>query len=395
MNNIQLKKYLILAFVCITSFSCITGVRSVLDPDSPRPGENILSIRWRRILVTDLPEVNTRIIPLETSVAALDVPNGRIFVGSSSTGVVSLRASDGHMFWRHDVDGSVSSSLLYDPETDRVFTGSDNGFMYCMNARSGRILWRTQIMAEVVNEPVLTVEAVYITAADGTVAALNRKNGRIIWSFKREPPAGFTSFGHPGAVIEDRKLVTGFATGEIMVLDAIDGSVIWQRDLAEDVSLVNPGSGNAPLLDVDTTPVVDGETVYVSSLAGGLYALDLLDGSVKWRRPDIEKVTGLALDSGILFVSRTPMGISAVDARDGSILWNRRFSSGVLTTPVVHGDILLVADSEGGLYVVRQGDGELLQQIKTGDGFSSPPSVSGSRAFILSNGGTLLSLYIN
>ena len=196
-------------------------------------------------------------------------------------------------------------------------------------------------------------------------------------------------------MIEDRKLVTGFATGEIIVLDAIDGSVIWERDLAEDVSLVSPGSGNAPLLDVDTTPVVDGESVYVSSLAGGLYALDLLDGSVKWRRPDIEKVTGLALDSGILFVSRTPTGISAVDARDGSILWNRRFSSGVLTTPVIHGDILLIADSEGGLYAVRQGDGELLQQIKTGEGFSSPPAVSGSRGFILSNGGTLLSLYIN
>jgi len=339
--------------------------------------------------------MNSRVLPLETSSAAIDAERGRIFVGSSSGGLYCLRASDGHVFWRHDFGSSVSSRPLYDPAKDVVYFGSDDGYVYCLLGRSGRILWKSDLKAEVVNEPRLTQEALYVTAADGTVAALNNSTGQMIWSYRKNPPTGFTSFGHPGVALVENKLATGFATGEVVVLDASDGAVIWERDLGEDVNVHADQSGSAPLLDVDATPVVDGDTVYAASLAGGLYALDLSSGSVRWRRNDITQATGITLDSGMLYVSRAASGITAVDARDGSTLWNRRFDAGVLTTPILYNDIILLADSQGGVYAVRQGDGEFLEQVKTGEGFFAPLAIYKNWAFALSNGGTLLALLIH
>ncbi len=375
--------------------SCGWRAEPALRAGEPRPAVSVFSILWRRSLVTDLPELNSDVLPTETSSAALDVERGRLFVGSSGGGLYCLRASDGHAFWRHDFGAAVSSRPLYQSSRDAVYVGTDDGAVYCLQGRSGRILWKADLKAEVVNAPAITEEALYVTAADGTVAALNNGTGQTIWTYRKAPPTGFTSFGHPGALLVENRLATGFATGDVVVFDPSDGAVIWERDLAEDVDVQGPTSGSAPLLDVDATPVAEGDTVYAASLSGGLYALDLASGSVRWRRSDVTQVTGLTLDNGMLYASRAAQGLLCLDAKTGATLWTRRVESGVLGQPVIHGDVVLVADSEGGLYAARQGDGEFLEQLRTGSGFFAPLTVFGNRGFILSNDGTLLALLIH
>lgn len=98
-------------------------------------------------------------------------------------------------------------------------------------------------------------------------------------------------------------------------------------------------------------PAVTDDTVFVSTMAGDLFALGRESGCIQWRysseRPLRTAVTlGRVGDRGILFVGDQSTVIHAVDASTGKLVWQRDvalFEASMATgAPVQHGDRLYV-----------------------------------------------------
>ncbi|MBA3482782.1 MAG: PQQ-binding-like beta-propeller repeat protein, partial [Pirellulales bacterium] len=135
-----------------------------------------------------------------------------------------------------------------------------------------------------------------------------------------------------------------------------------------------------------------GETVglegtVVVKVDGGLYGLSANDGALLWRRfvgleGDSQPVS---LDNGnIVIADSRQQSLLCVDAQSGKIIWQAPLE-GVLATPTLAGDKLLVASDAGKLYVVEQTTGDQLGLVQFTQPLRLPPAVndSGDRIYVL------------
>jgi outer membrane protein assembly factor BamB len=235
---------------------------------------------------------------------------------------------------------------------------------------------------------VLTDDAVYVVADSDVLTAIARENGEALWRYRRDAPEGFYVSGHAGLTLTPERVLAGFTSGVVVALDPADGSLLWERDTS--VELEAPADGPPRFADVDTTPLVMGDTVYVASFAGGLYSLELASGSVRWRD---EEMTGvIAIEPAgdrLLVLSSGDLGVVCFDRIDRETIWRKQIPRGAPAEPVVADDLVLVGESQGGFVTLALQTGDELGRIETGHGFTARPSVVAGRGFVMSNGGTL------
>lgn len=120
--------------------------------------------------------------------------------------------------------------------------------------------------------------------SDEIVWALDEKDGREVWAVRTSaaPPQNWpqSKEGPSGTptVDSDRLYVMGLA-GNIICLQAADGKVVWQRNLAADFG------GRLPMWSFRESPLVDGEKVICTP--GGpeatMVALNKLTGETIWK----------------------------------------------------------------------------------------------------------------
>ena len=119
--------------------------------------------------------------------------------------------------------------------------------------------------------------------------------------------------------------------------------------------------------EMRSQPLVTSDTIFLSTVAGRLYALDRLTGCIKWtyrtERPLRTSLTlGRAGAKAALFVGDQGATVHAIDAATGKLIWQQRvglFVASVVTgAPVQHGERLFVPISAFGVALAMQPDFE-------------------------------------
>jgi outer membrane protein assembly factor BamB len=333
-------------------------------------------------------------------------------VGSSDRGLYALRAEDGSVVWRFETLGFVQSAPLYDPSENVVYFGSNDGALYKVRADDGELLWRFMTNAEVARRPVLHGGLLYVTNANDTVLALEPPTGKLRWHQHRTPAMGMEVAGHSGVSVWRGKVYAGFSDGTVAAFDALTGTESFPpADLAAEVEAA---TGETPrYLDVDTTPVPDtiakGPVVFVGSYAGGAFALDAENGTQVWSNPAVLGVSELVAwsepartsrdgtpspERRLLLAASGTTGLWALDPETGVEVWRRALPTGGVSAPVPIAGALLVSTTRLGVFLVSPVGGELIDGIHMADGSAMTPAAFGTRAFVLTNAGSLLALRV-
>jgi len=368
----------------------------------PKAGKSVIKLRWTRDLGPELPnfhipemvEENDRFHPVEMGAAGFDTDRRRAFIGSAVGGLYCLDMRDGATVWRFDLDDPVGSKPLYDADRKRVYFGADDGVLYAVHARSGRRLWATETGSEIRRDVHMHNDTIYVANADNTVLAVDPERGEVIWRYRKPPMEGFSAAGYADVLFREQAVIAAFADGTMASMDAVSGAINWSVDLAAEIVAATK-EGEVSLVDADASPVLVGGVLVAASVGGGMFGLDADDGGVRWTRPDVRRVTGLAAANGLAFSAVTGTGLVAVKPATGETAWTRPFGTGVLQDPVVHEDLLLVSDSEVGLFVLSSSDGRVLQRLDQKGGFFSRPSCHAGYLLIMGNRSTLYAASIH
>ncbi|HZF56031.1 MAG TPA: PQQ-binding-like beta-propeller repeat protein [Polyangiaceae bacterium] len=404
------------AGVMAAGLSGCESLRATAMPDAPlwlhHPG-GALSVSLRRTLTAETRQVGEL---YEKGQPAIDATHRRVFVGSSDQGLYAIRAEDGATVWRFETLKPVQSEPLYEQEEDVVYFGSNDGALYKVRAADGKLIWRFASGAEVARRPALRDGIVYFTNANDTIIAVDGATGALKWQQHRNPAYGMMIGGHAGVAIGRDKVYTAFSDGVVLAYDLLDGSEQWPgADLAAEAE--QSAGGELPrYLDTDTTPVVDritsGDVVFVGGYGGGVFALDAETGTRVWANDKVAGVTELMVwkqpahrprsgdgpevpERKILMAASGLTGLWALDPNDGRTLWRRDLPEGGITAPVPFAGALLVGTTRYGLFLFSPLDGSVIDGIDTGGGIAMTPAAHGRRAFVLTNGGTLLRLHID
>ena len=211
---------------------------------------------------------------------------------------------------------------------------------------------------------------------------------------------GFLSFGGPAAQI-----------------------ALMHRVILEEkqwVAEAEQSAGEAPrYLDADSTPLLDdhpqGRVVYVSSYAGGVYALDATTGARVWSNDKAVGVTDTALwreaahkpnpngpdkdgptvpERKLLVVSSASFGLAGLDPYTGRVVWRNKLPEGGVTAPVPVAGAIMVGTSRYGLFLLSPRNGKVIDGIDFGTGFAQTPAAYGARAYAMTNAGTFVGVSI-
>jgi outer membrane protein assembly factor BamB len=226
-----------------------------------RPGEGGFNVRWSKQL-TDRTEA--RYLPVELSSAAIDTKRERVYIGTSEGNLFAF-ALNGRRLFFYDAGAQIEGKAAVDAPTGELYFPSVDGHVHAVTVE-GELKWKTKV---------------YVVGENDIITALARDDGRILWTYDKEPVEEITIAGHAGMLLQNGRLYAAFTDGAVAALNPSDGRLFWEVETSVDVEL---RPGNVPqFLDVDTTPVIVRGTVYIASFTAGLYALNARSGTVEWR----------------------------------------------------------------------------------------------------------------
>lgn len=311
---------------------------------------------------------------------AVDLLNDRVAVVMADGDLYCLKASDGEVIWRVSLGGGGGGRAFF--KGDRLYLGTDDGRMMALRADDGRKIWAYRVQGAIQRGPVFDGDRMYFVDGQNAIYALKHATGEWLWQYRREAPAEFALMGEAPPVVADGKVYVGFSDGVLVSLNASDGALAWQRDLAPE---------HDRFQDVDAPVAIVGKRIFAASSAAGVYALEVGTGEIIWNVPITGAVQVLAHDEDVI-IGLDNGQVARLRGLDGFMQWRTRFgeSAGAPGAPVLLNNDLAVAFGNGGLHTLSADDGRPINHFNPGNGIHAPLTLaSDGRLFFVSDGGVL------
>jgi outer membrane protein assembly factor BamB len=171
---------------------------------------------------------------LESSPLAV---NGTLYLGTDTTNLVALRASDGKTVWSFNSPGAIKASPSY--HDGRVFAA--DGTVFALDEKTGKVDWSFDTGGPVYGSPALaavpgTPPSVYIGSEGGRFFALDARTGKPRWRYDVGGPVPGTA-----TVIGHTVYTSSFKTRETTGLDARSGRPTFHVKQAGYTPMVSDG----------------------------------------------------------------------------------------------------------------------------------------------------------
>lgn len=147
------------------------------------------------------------------------------------------------------------------------------------------------------------------------------------------------------------RLITSDCQGNVLALDAEDGTVVWQQAVADKIT-AGPGLG--------------GDTVVVVTRKPSLVALDRQSGAVRWERDlKSESLAAPVVSKNEILLHSLDDNLTAFRTQDGSEIWQYQSLPLNLvlrksSKPVIYHGQVVAGFADGKLAVFDQSTGEML-----------------------------------
>lgn len=306
--------------------------------------------------------------PVGYATSAPAVADGTVYLGTWGRRVYALDARTGDVAWEADVGHRVGSSspavvdgtvylgtvgdgpLVVTGETDE--DAFEAAAVVALDAATGEERWRYGEFGRKENvdaSPAVADGTVFVGGGEGAVVALDAATGGERW--RRETGASVRA---SPAVAGGTVYVGVHEAGEVVALDAGDGTEVWRAGLDGRNVKASPAVADGTVFAASTRLVgCTGDCEDAPDSTGFLSALDAADGTRRWRHetaPDTRSDPAVA--DGVVYFGRGD-GFEAVTA-DGESRWTVEFGRYVDSAPAVGGGRAYVGCADGHVYAVGE-----------------------------------------
>ena len=215
-------------------------------------------------------------VPVPSEVLAVPkVDEGVVVVRTIDGSFTGLDVADGNRLWLYAQPvPALTLRGLAAPVLARgvAIAGLDTGKLMVLSLSDGRLVWdrtvapprgRTELdrLVDIDAEPQLIDNALYVSAYQGNVAAIDLQTGETEWRHELS--------SHAGLDVDDQRVYVTDDDDVIWALDRNSGEVLWQQDALKGRRL--------------TAPVIVNGTVVAGDFEGYLHWLQREDGQLAGR----------------------------------------------------------------------------------------------------------------
>ncbi|MGI9490626.1 MAG: PQQ-binding-like beta-propeller repeat protein [Geminicoccaceae bacterium] len=327
------------------------------------------------------------------------VANGSVFAMDAFGSISAFNAETGALLWRKtnedlSLDDSVfGGGLAYDQ--DKLFVTLTTGNVIGLDGKNGEEIWRQPLTLPLRSAPAVADGIVLVLTADNQVYALDQETGQPAWRH-----AGFFEaagvLGGPSPAVDGGIAVVPYSSAEVFALRLDNGRPLWNDTLERP----RRTQALAEINDIDGTPVIDGDRVYVGGRGGQVAAIDMRRGVRAWDA-DLTAVDTPWIAGDFIYLLTERNELVCLVRKNGRIRWVTQMpltadlnepGSKALTWrgPVLAGEQLYLTSSDGDLLTLSPYDGAELNELILSAPAAVTPVVANGAIFILTESAELL-----
>ena len=268
----------------------------------------------------------------ETGFAAAPIIIGKVVIAGDIDGnVYALALDDGAEKWKQTTDGEISGSAsVYQ---DKVLVASQDGKLYCFNLETGEPVWTYQADDQIRCSPTIAGDLTLLGGCDAKLHGVDLKSGKSV--------------------------------GDQWPLDGPTGS----------------------------TPAVRNSIAVVPIMDGIVFGFDWKKKAMLWQYEDLDQAqdyrSSAAINDSVAIVASQRKQVDALDLKTGDRVWRytlRRKSDG---SPVIAGDDVWIAATDGRLIRLSIEDGTEKSVFEIRGGFVAGVAVAGKELFVADDEGVV------
>lgn len=311
------------------------------------------------------------------------VVNGKVYAADHSGNLFAFEERTGVVVWRTRITQRITSAPGVGD--NQVFIGTAKSTLVAFATDDGKKQWVTKLPGIILTAPIYSQNKVIVKTLDGQVIAFNSDTGKEIWHYQ-ETISNLMLRSASGITIAKDRVLVGFHNGRLVMLNLTDGKVIWQRQLTIPMGF----SELERMVDIDVTPLVKNDKIYVADYQGRIMALRFATGAPLWEHA-ISSYSGLMVHGEAVIVGDIAGNLWSFDSYTGRVNWcQKKLKGRLLVGPVAYQHHLIVADNEGNIFWLSPDDGRIVKRTYFDkSGMITPPVVHNDHLYILARSGKL------
>lgn len=284
--------------------------------------------------------------------------NGMVFTATGPE-LGCYDAETGEKLWCfNDTQGDVCNSGPAIADGMVIFTDWDGPYYYCLDEYTGELLWKFEVLGKGQAVPAYADGKFYLTSwgygnvCQGHAYCVDATTGKEIWHINNVKNNLCGSPAYKDGVLY-LSTYPFYGTGDLLAMNATDGSIIWQKDVER----------------TDSTPALAHGNVYLCGGCKGFsdvqtYCFNATTGEPVWETPAKLSTEGgiggwtcsVAVANGLVYVGTESEGffgynhIYALDAFTGEVVWDVPYAG---STPALADGMLFSIGGDQEIYAFR------------------------------------------
>ncbi|GJQ21673.1 MAG: hypothetical protein HBSIN02_20280 [Bacteroidia bacterium] len=268
--------------------------------------------------------------------------------------------------WEYNAQAGLSATPLVSDST--MIVGTLRGEIQAVDLRTGRRLGYKTLEQPIVGTPALDGSKVILplSGPEQSLMCLDLAGGREVWAAELGP------IESSPLVLGDHVYVTTLR-GTVHCLDKDGGNQIWNFD-----------SGTKDHREaIRSSPAVEGRVLAFGSDDHSLYGLDRERGILLWKTPTGGSVfaTPLMVD-GLVIAGNLAGDVYALDAMTGAVRWTYRTGSKVYASASTSRGTVFIGSANGVLHALDAVSGALRWTFSTGSVIGSSALAAGNLVYV-------------
>jgi outer membrane protein assembly factor BamB len=330
--------------------------------------------------------------------AAPVVGDGKVYTIDTQATVRAFDAQSGASAWstQFGTEKSNRSSLFGGGvafDNGRIYATNGLGYVAALDARNGGIIWQVHPAGPLRGSPTIVGDTVYAITQDNQIYSLKTSDGSTNWSQAAALEIAGV-FGTASPAAGQGTVVAGFSSGELNAYRYENGRLVWQDQLAR----TSIRTSVASISDVDADPVIDNGQVLAVGQGGRMVSIELLSGQRQWEL-NIAGISTPWVVGDWAYVVTDDGKLLCIARANGKARWitqlrgfrHEKKKAGPISYsgPVLAGNRLIVVNSEGALINVDPATGAVQSQTSIKAPISLSPVVANQTLYILDDDGRL------
>jgi outer membrane protein assembly factor BamB len=277
----------------------------------------------------------------QTLVAGPSIGNNLVVAGDNNGGVWALALDSGQTIWHVTLsDPIVSSPVISDKS---IFVRTLDGTVWALNNSNGSILWKaadntpTMVLSGG-SKPILIGSNIIVGSTNGTLTAYSLQTGAVKWQSTIARPQGVADVEKMVDIVANPKLTDNMIyivtyQGNLAALNSQTGRIIWQTPMSSYTGLA-----------------VSAQAIFVTDANGVVWAFNRTTGKQMWKQEYLQyrHLTAPAIMGNTIVIADSEGYVHWLSQSSGQTLSRIQVSSSsIVSTPVVHGNQVYILSSNG------------------------------------------------